>query len=92
MRISLGNMPPNSIANLRAFCHQKLELADQSYCLRIPFAYVPAYLGNMSNMLSMADEVSQQTDPELYSSCKELLDIESMPVKSRSSGLWDIMV
>jgi len=62
-------MPPNSTANLRAFCNQKLELADQSYCLRIPFAYVPAYLGNMSNMQSLTDGMSQQTDPELYSSC-----------------------
>ena len=49
MRIALGNMPANSKANLRAFCSQKLETEDCSYCLRIPMAFVPAYLGPVSN-------------------------------------------
>jgi len=49
MRVALGNMPPRSKANLRAYCSQKLDLEDMSYCLRIPMTYVPAYMGNASN-------------------------------------------
>ena len=84
-------MPPLSSANLRAFCNQKLELADESYCYRLPMTYVPAYLGNVSNQLSMQGENSES--PTLNdASIQEVLDVESMPVKTRSSGLWDIEV
>ena len=53
MSIALGNMPANSKANLRAFFSQKLETKDFSYCLRIPMAFVPAYLGPVSNYPSL---------------------------------------
>ena len=53
MSIALGNMPANSKANLRAFFSQKLETEDFSYCLRIPMAFVPAYLGPVSNYPSL---------------------------------------
>ena len=53
MRISLGNMPTQATAHLRAFCNQKLELEDESYCYRLPFTYVPAYMGNVSNQVSL---------------------------------------
>ena len=53
MKIALGNMPANSKANLRAFYSQKLETEDCSYCLRIPMAFVPAYLGPVSNFPSL---------------------------------------
>ena len=48
IRIRLGNMPARSTAYLRAYCYQKLELEDMSYCFRLPMAYVPAYMGNAS--------------------------------------------
>ena len=50
MRIDLGGMPPLATANLRAFCNQKLELEDMSHCFRLPMAYVPAYMGNVSSL------------------------------------------
>ena len=43
-------MPPLATANLRAFCNQKLELEDMSHCFRLPMAYVPAYMGNVSSL------------------------------------------
>ena len=52
----MGGMPPLSIANLRAYCSQKLELEDMSYCFRLPMTYIPAYMGNVSNL----GEVSSQ--------------------------------
>lgn len=86
-------MPPLSSANLRAFCSQKLELADLSYCFRLPMTYVPAYLGNVSinnfpSMHSAGDDIPTLND----ASIQEVIDVQSMPVKMRSSGLWDIEV
>mmetsp|Transcript_5881 Transcript_5881/g.7119 ORF Transcript_5881/g.7119 Transcript_5881/m.7119 type:complete len:125 (+) Transcript_5881:371-745(+) len=52
MRVALGNMPAHSVANLRAYCGQKLDTEDQSYCLRIPMTHVPAYMGTVSNLPS----------------------------------------
>ena len=46
LRVKLGNMPPHSKVVLRAYCHQKLEIEDLSYCFRLPMSYVPAYMGN----------------------------------------------
>ena len=48
LRVKLGNIPPHSKVVLRAFCHQKLEIEDLSYCFRLPMSYVPAYMGNAS--------------------------------------------
>ena len=31
-------------------------------------------------------------DPEKHASIQEVLDVEDMPIKARSSGLWDIQV
>ena len=53
MRLCLGNMPARSKAVLRAYCSWKLDVEDQSYCLRIPMTYVPGYLGNESNLPSI---------------------------------------
>ena len=72
MRISLGNMPPQATAHLRAFCNQKLELEDESYCYRLPFTYVPAYLGNVSNMVSLQQmQEGAQQDPSI----QEVLEV-----------------
>lgn len=64
-------------------------MEDMSYCLRIPLAYVPAYMGNVSNyqMLSGDAQADVATDSELHMS-----EIEEMPVKERASGLWDFQV
>ncbi len=61
--------------------------------MRIPFAYVPAYLGNMTNLKSPEERAALESGPEqeqLYTNLQEVLDVESMPVKTASSGLWDI--
>ena len=34
---------------LTANCSQKLEIQDFSYCLQIPLAYVPRYLGEVDS-------------------------------------------
>jgi len=92
-KISMGNMPPKSSAYLRAFCNQKLESEDQSYCLRIPIAYVPAYLGPVSNLIGQREvQALAVEDPELYASVAHVLEVASMPVKTNASGLWDIEV
>ena len=50
LTVQLGNMPAKCTAYLRIFCFQKLEIEDLSYCLRIPMVFVPAYMGNVSNL------------------------------------------
>ena len=91
LRITLGNMPPRVTANLRAFCSQKLDIEDVSYCLRIPMTYVPAYMGPVSNLVSLQEPAAKQGfNPALLSSVQHVMDVESMPVKVRASGLWDI--
>ena len=47
-------MPARCKANLRAYCSQKLEIDDLSYNLRIPMAYVPAYMGNCTKSCDQA--------------------------------------
>lgn len=46
LSVMLGNFPPQSKAYLKAFCTQKLEFEDLSYCFRLPMAFVPPYMGN----------------------------------------------
>ena len=81
-------MPPQATASLRAYCNQKLELEDESYCYRLPFTYVPAYMGNVSNQVSLQMQEGAQQDPSIL----EVLEVQSMPDKTRSSGLWDIQL
>jgi hypothetical protein len=45
LSITLGNFPPQSKAYLKAFCTQKLEFEDLSYCFRLPMTFVPPYMG-----------------------------------------------
>ena len=94
MRINLGGMPPLATANLRAFCNQKVELEDESYCFRLPMSYVPAYMGNVSNLASPSANKGEAVleDPDLYESIQSVLDVDKMPIKSRASGLWDIQI
>ena len=68
IRLRLGNIPPLCTANLRAFCNQKLEVVDQSYCYRLPMAYVPAYMGNSSNWTSSSEDNIVFEDPERHAS------------------------
>ena len=92
MRMNLGGMPPLATANLRAFCNQKLELEDESYCFRLPMSYVPAYMGNVSKLASPSENDGEAVleDPDLYESVQSVLEVADMPIKSRASGLWDI--
>jgi hypothetical protein len=46
LTIYLGNFPPKSSLILTAKCSQKLEAQDLSYCLNIPMAYIPKYMGH----------------------------------------------
>ena len=89
-KIALGNMPAKATANLRAFCSQKLEVEDESYCFRLPMTYVPAYMGPVSNLMNASDPAA--VNSEQLTSVQHVLDVESQPVKTRASGLWDIQV
>jgi hypothetical protein len=40
LRIMLGNFPPKSKADLKAFCSQKLEFEDMFFCFRLPMNIV----------------------------------------------------
>ena len=51
MRVSIGNFPALSRAVLKVHYYQQLEVEDLSYCLRIPMAYIPRYLGNIEGLL-----------------------------------------
>ena len=62
LRFSLGNFPPQSKAHLRAYCSQHLELDDNHYCFRLPMAYVPAYLGNVTRRMEEISEADQQAE------------------------------
>ena len=87
-------MPPTSKANIRIFCSQKLEIEDVSYCLRIPMTYVPSYMGQLSNFFIPPDSADDD-DPleqEDFDSILHLSEVEELPVKNRSCGLWDINV
>lgn len=49
--------------------------------------YVPAYMGNASRT-----EATGSFGSDDSVSIQHVLDVEEMPVKQRSSGLWDIQV
>ena len=51
MTLNLGNFPPQSKLILTAKCAQKLEVVDLSYCLTIPMAYIPRYMGNVDTVV-----------------------------------------
>ena len=44
----LGNFPPRSRAYLKAQITSKLELDDQSFCFKLPMAFVPPYMGGLN--------------------------------------------
>ena len=46
MRINLGNLPAKSKAHLNIKCYMKLGIEDLSWCLRLPSAFTPRYIGN----------------------------------------------
>ena len=60
--------------------------------------YVPAYMGNVAK----AQDVSSSGDVVMYEgegdritrqeNLQMVHDVEDMPIKARSSGLWDIQV
>ena len=50
VRIMIGNFPPKAEAQLKLFFHQKLEVDDLSYCLKIPMAYVPRYVSTLTEI------------------------------------------
>lgn len=50
-------------------------------------AYVPAYMGNSCKV-----HANSHLDEEYNASIQQVLDVEEMPIKLRSSGLWDIQV
>lgn len=87
-------MPPLSTANLRAFCSQRLELKDESYCYRLPMTYVPAYMGNVAKAQDGEDEPIDGEEAEIIrqENLQMVHDVEDMPIKMRASGLWDIQV
>ena len=95
MRLLLGNMPAHSKAVVRAFCAWKLDVQDESYCLRIPMTYVPRYMGNQSNLpsLNRTDPQDLSTDQlDKLASLQNIAEVEEMPVKLRASGLWDFQI
>ena len=51
VRINIGNFPPKSEAVLTVYYYQTLEVEDLSYCLRIPTAYIPKYMGDVKRLL-----------------------------------------
>ena len=100
MRLALANIPPLASVTISAFCSQKLEIEDESYCYRLPMAFVPAYLGNVSKSKIgrmdsseyYASESYDSIESERSQSIQEVLDFQDIPVKTRSSGLWDLQV
>lgn len=95
MKVNLGNMPAGATANLRAFCNQKLEMEDQSYCFRLPFAYVPAYMGNAWKKSDSSDVerlIDTNDAGEIVNNEEIVQDVNEMPLKAQASGLWDIQV
>lgn len=63
LRVMLGNFPPHSKAYLRAFCSQKLEFEDQSYCFRLPMAFVPTYMGDTKSLVEKGVSFKNQKAP-----------------------------
>lgn len=92
MKIRLGNMPAKSSAIVRIFCQQKLEIEDQSYCFRLPMAFIPPYMGNASKALMEDLSLVEATDPDKYTSLQEFIEMSEMPVQTRSSGLYDFKI
>jgi|LauGreDrversion4_2_1035121.scaffolds.fasta_scaffold126904_2 hypothetical protein len=46
--ISIGQFPPMSKAIIKFSYFQKVDYEDMSYCLRVPEAYVPRYIGDLA--------------------------------------------
>jgi hypothetical protein len=100
MTIFLGNFPPMSSLILTATCSQKLEVQDLSYCLRIPMAFVPKYLGNVDmtvrNGVTLFTDAADPSEIDQASQMKAALDavheLEQMPIATKSGAVWDLNV
>lgn len=51
IRVNIGNFPPLAQAELKVIFYQSLEIEDLSYCLRVPMAYIPKYMGDVRNYI-----------------------------------------
>ena len=51
-RITIGNFPPLSSAELKVFYFQQLEIEDLSLCLKVPMSYIPRYMGDIAKYIT----------------------------------------
>ena len=59
IKLSIGQFPPMSRAIVKVYYFQQLEFEDMSYCLRIPQAFIPKYIGDISKAIkALHPEVS----------------------------------
>jgi len=100
MTLNLGNFPPHSTLILTANCSQKLEVVDLSYCLTIPMAYIPRYMGNLDTVVlngtTLYEESLDQSEFNKQSELKAALDavkeLNDMPIATKSGAIWDLNV
>ena len=52
VRVTIGNFPPLSKAELKCYFYQKLDQEDISHCLRFPVTYVPRYMGDVNKYIN----------------------------------------
>ena len=99
LRVILGNFPARSKAYLQAFCAQQLDYEDDSYCFRLPMAFVPPYMGDMNMQIKkgicFAGHPVPVTDLSMRHQQRTLLELNellSQPTTAKSGVVWDINV
>ena len=55
IRISVGNLPPMCLAELKIFYLAHLCQEDNSHYLRIPTTYIPRYVSEMSRIVKQVN-------------------------------------
>ena len=99
LEVILGNFPPRSKAYLLAFCAQQLDYEDDSYCFRLPMAFVPPYMGDtclqIKKGITFAGQPVPVTDLSMRHQQRILLELNellSQPKTASSSVVWDVTV
>eukprot|EP00347_Sterkiella_histriomuscorum_P019333 403342045 len=102
VRVAIGNFPPNSSAVVKCFFHQKLDIEDISYCLRLPMSYVPKYMGDIQKYIDTGVMYNGQqstkslplSEGQKSQNFKNIMEIADYPMiditSDNSPYLWNL--
>ncbi|CDW77144.1 von willebrand factor a domain-containing protein 5a-like [Stylonychia lemnae] len=97
VRINIGNFPPESEAILKLKFYTTLSIEDRSYCFKIPYSYVPRYIGDVQRFINTGVHLkgiqgTPQSEEEKFQNEQAVNEIYDHPVANSTQAQWNIQI